>query len=130
MPSIESSNQLEPDQPVFGEEFEQQPVSEIQDDRLAEALRAIEKGSDPIARFETQLMLENLLSRLEQTGIVPIVDNPNPYNPEIDEQQHEHWWDEHPQEAKKFEQEVDKRNDVLRHIYIGTLIGSGPWNIP
>jgi len=126
----ELPNQSETERPEFGQGSDQQHIPEIQDDRLAESLEAIERGYDPSARFETQLMLESLLSRLEQAGIVPVVDNPNPHNPDLDEEQHEQWWEEHPQEAMKFEESVDKRNEVLRHLFIGALIGSGPWNIP
>ncbi|MEW5957680.1 MAG: hypothetical protein AB1801_08155 [Chloroflexota bacterium] len=110
--------------------LEQPRIPEIQEDRLAEAIRDIEKGYDPSARFETQLMLEGLLSRLEQAGILPTVENPNPYDPGLDIEQHDRWWEEHPQEAEKFDRLVDKRNEVLRHVYIGALIGSGPWNLP
>lgn len=118
------------ERPNFGEEFEPQRIPEIKDERLAKALREIKKGYDPSAHLETQLMLEGLLPRLEQAGILPIIENPNPYDPVINEAQHENWWEEHPYEGEIFERTVDKRNEVLRHLYIGALIGSGPWNIP
>lgn len=75
-------------------------------------------------------MLEGLLSRLEQARILPLVENPNPYDPPQNMDEHDQWWEQHPEEAMKFDMQVDKRNEVLRCLYIGALIGSGPWNIP
>ena len=127
----EQPDQTKSDRPSFREARSRQPrIPEIQDDRLAEAIRDLEKGYDPSARFEIQLMVEGLLSRLEQGGVLPIVENPNPFDPDLDEDQHERWWEEHPQEAEVFNRAIDKRNEVLRHLYIGAIIGSGPWNLP
>jgi hypothetical protein len=127
----EQPDQPKVDRPRFGEARNQQKrVPEIQADRLAQAIGEIQKGYDPSVRFETLLMLEGLLSRLEQAGIVPTVENPNPYDPELDEDQHERWWEEHLPEAEKFDRAVDRRNEVLRYLYIGATIGSGPWRLP
>lgn|GEM_PF-3304959 len=109
-----------------GREPEQGRIPGVQDERLAKALHDIERGYDPSARFEIQLMLEGLLDRLEEAKIVPIVDNPNPYDPDADEDEHERWWEEHPQDAEDFERSVDRRNEILTHLYIGAIIGSGP----
>jgi hypothetical protein len=130
MKSRELSNQPEADQPDFGDDTKQHRISDIQDERLTEAIRRIETGRDPSARFETQLILEGLLPGLEQAKILPVVKNPNPFDPEDDEERHEQWWKENPEEATDFERNVDKRNEVLRHLYVGSIIGSGPWNIP
>jgi hypothetical protein len=126
------SDQLEGHKrPDFGQgQSEQEPIPDTQDERLAKAIRDLEKGYDPSARFETQLMLEGLLDRLEEAKIVPIVENPNPYDPDVDEDKHERWWEEHREEAEDFERSVDRRSETLRHLYIGAIIGSGPWNLP
>jgi hypothetical protein len=125
--------QLESNQPAPNFRVEQRGselIPDIQDERLTQAIRDIERGYDPSARFEIQLMLEGLLDRLEEAKIVPIVDNPNPHDPDVDEDEHERWWEEHPQKAEDFERSVDRRNEILRHLYIGAVIGSGPWNLP
>jgi hypothetical protein len=119
------------DRPDFsGEEFTNEYNPEIQDDRLAEALERLERGYDIGAQFEIQLMVTGLLPRLEQARIIPVVENPNPYNPELNEKSHERWWQEHPEQEEKFTRDNDKRSETLRNIYIGALLGSGPWPIP
>jgi hypothetical protein len=113
-----------------GSEPEHGRIPDSHDERLGKAIHDIESGYDPSVRFETQLMLEGLLDRLEQAGIVPIAENPNPCDPDVHEDEHERWWVEHPQEADEFERDVDRRNEILRCLYIGAVIGSGPWNLP
>ena len=103
---------------------------ENQDERLAQALADIERGREFPARFETQLLLEGFLPRFEQAGIVPAVENPNPYNTGDELDRHEKWWDDHPQETETFLQLMERRNEILRVLYVGALVGSGPWEIP
>ena len=98
--------------------------------RLEEALRDFERGREPPALFEMRLHLEDLLPRLEQARVIPKIENPNPYDTSEEMDQHEQWWEDHPQESETFLRQVDQRNQRLGILYIGTLIGRGPWNVP
>lgn len=86
--------------------------------------RYFEKGYDPGFRFENWLMLTGMLVKLEEAGIMPIVDNPNPFDTSAEElEQHEQWWKDHPVEAEEFARNCEKRNEILRYLYIGALLG-------
>ena len=75
------------------------------------------------AFFELELHRTGLISQLEADGVVPIVNNPNPYDPETTEEQHEQWWDEHPEEGAKFSAKIDHRELTLLNLYIGSILG-------
>jgi len=72
--------------------------------------------------FETQLRKSGLLSDLEQIGVIPIVENPNPYDPELDEGKNEKWALEHPIETETFEEAFEKKDKILRILLIGSII--------
>ena len=101
-----------------------------QEERLDQTLADIQRGREPHARLETQLLLTGLLPRLEQAGIVPVIESPNPYEFGDDAVKHEQWWENHPAEVEQFLEGVEKRDEVFRILYVGALIGSGPWEIP
>ena len=101
-----------------------------QDERLAQALADLERGREPHAQLETRLLLTGILPRLEQARIVPTIDNPNPYEFGEDADRHEQWWEDHPEYTARFLEVMEQRDQVFRILYIGALIGSGPWEIP
>ena len=61
---------------------------------------------------------------------LPKIEDPNPYGAAEDMDQHQQWWDEHPDESDKFLHLIEQRNEVLRIMYVGARIGAGPWKIP
>lgn len=73
--------------------------------------------------FEGDLDHLGLLSALEELGIMPVVENPNPFNVESDEDQHDQWWKQHPEEAGEFHRDFERREDVLKHLYFGAILG-------
>lgn len=91
-------------------------------DRLREFLRQeyTFPGIDVYA--ETKFAQMGLLSSLEQAGILPRAENPNPFDPAQAEAQHNQWWVEHPEAGTMFSQELAKRAEVLRCLHIGALI--------
>ena len=111
-------------------DFSNQEEIEDHNLRLTAALRDFERGREPPALFEMRLHLEDLLPRLEQARVIPKIENPNPYDTGEEIDQHEQWWEDHPQESETFLRQVDQRNQRLGILYIGTLIGRGPWNVP
>lgn len=73
--------------------------------------------------FEFVLARKGLLSQLEETGIVPVVLNPNPYDPDIEEDKCAQWWEDHAEEGEEFRDGLKKRQDVLKNLFIGAVLG-------
>ena len=73
---------------------------------------------------EIQLAHEALLEPLEASGALPKVKNPNPFDPELERQKHEAWWQTHPREAKAFRTAVASRRTALQQIRAGMTLAS------
>lgn len=72
--------------------------------------------------FETKLRDSGFLSRLEEIGIVPSMpQNPNPHS---DVEAHFLWALGHQEEMEKFMQQVERRQEILRYLYIGGIVGA------
>lgn len=74
--------------------------------------------------FEIQLERENLLEPLEASGALPRVENPNPFDPVLERQKHEAWWQTHPREGKEFRAAAAGRRDALQQIRAGMTLAS------
>jgi hypothetical protein len=72
--------------------------------------------------LEALLEEKGLLSRLEEADILPRVENPNPFDVELEEQLNEQWAREHPDEMAKFEKDFEEREHILRLLYVGGLL--------
>ena len=73
--------------------------------------------------FEFDLERLGLLSEMEELGIVPVAENPNPFSVESDEDRHEQWWKQHPVEAEEFHRRSENREEILKHLYFGAILG-------
>ena len=71
---------------------------------------------------EAALAKAGLLRILESTGVLPTVHNSNPHDPIADAVQHDQWWRDNDEDAKKFQRALRKRTQALRRIYIGALV--------
>lgn len=96
--------------------------SESSDDKLSEFIQEYKNPEGRIV-FERDLASSGWLMRLEQVGILPVLENPNPFDPEMEEQQHEQWWEEYPNEEEQYGRNVERREDILKYLYVGTLLG-------
>lgn len=116
--------QRDPNLPRYGEVGEEtlegQSASGL--DRLNDFLREYTSPADRIA-FQGVLASSGWLTRLEQAGVLPIVKNLNPFDPDREEQQHEQWWKEHSTEGEKFMRTIDNREKIIGYLYIGALLG-------
>lgn len=74
--------------------------------------------------FTSMLEKLDLISPLEETGILRVVNPPNPFDPELDEEQHDKWWDEHPKEGDKFNLDIEEHNTALKRLFVGGVLGS------
>lgn len=94
------------------------------EDRILEYLQKV--GGHPAhysLYFELKLYGAELLSRLEEAGIVPTAEDPNPFPHELEEKQHEKWWGEHPKEREMFIKNCERREDALRYLFVGAVLG-------
>lgn len=73
--------------------------------------------------FESDLEQLGLISELENLGVLTTVENPNPYNPESDEIHHEQWWEEHKTEMTSFRESIELRENALKYLFIGSILG-------
>jgi len=73
--------------------------------------------------FSLRLKDAGLLSELERSGWLPAVENPNPHDLQHEEQQHEQWWKDHPNEEEKFSRSFEQREERLKYLYLGALLG-------
>lgn len=108
-------------------------------DHIISSIRGIQEDTTARTYFElVALGTTNLLSALEKSDVLPYApENPNPFNVELDEAQHEHWWSLHPEEAKNFTELNHKRKETLDVLYLGTNLNrlSGgriyrSWSLP
>ena len=96
------------------------------DSELAVFFEHLDRGYDRTRRatgFELQLAAAKLLPGLEEAGILPVPENPNPYDPELEEELNNQWSDAHPDEMSEFFQTIEKRDEVLEHLHAGALLG-------
>lgn len=95
----------------------------------ATKIRAIQE--DNIARtyfrfFE--LGTTGLLSALEAAGVVPpLPENPNPFDAELQEEQHTQWWDIHPEQGEAFSRGIEVREKVHNLLYLGAGLRRLGW---
>lgn len=61
---------------------------------------------------------------LQQTGILPVLEGSNPYDPVTEEANHRQWWDAHPEEVQRFTDRIKQSKEALNYIHIGMIIGS------
>jgi hypothetical protein len=108
-------------------------------DYVVSSIRGIQEDTTARTYFElVALGTTNLLSALEKSDVLPYApEDPNPFNVELDEAQHEHWWSLHPEEAKNFTELNHKRKETLDILYLGTNLNrlSGgriyrSWSLP
>lgn len=102
--------------------FETTPEDDSYDGSVVEYL--VELAQEPTILFERDLDRLGLLSRLEDSGILPAVESPNPYDPRHDEQRHEAWWSEHPEKEAEFGQISEAREISLKYLLLGSVLGS------
>lgn len=92
-------------------------------DAVIAFLKEIEKDTLSKVHFR-YFELGPLLSALEEAGIVPSEpQNPNPFDPEVDEKSHEVWWSQHPEEGEKYSQGLEEQEKALQYIYYGAVLG-------
>ena len=68
---------------------------------------------------EAELLKDSRLSELENSGVLPMIINPNPHDPVMEPDQHDQWWREHQNEANIFSTAIEAREAAIKHIYIG-----------
>jgi hypothetical protein len=94
------------------------------DEALVSQIRKIQK--DTISRFNfryLELGSLDMETALEEAEILPKTpENPNPFDVEFAEEQHELWWEEHPEEANAFSQIIDERERILDLLYLGARL--------
>lgn len=91
--------------------------------RILGRLKEVQQIPAYTTLFENDLDKAGLLSGLEELGILPVAQNPNPFDADLEEKQHEQWWDEHPEAAKGFHEILEKRLEILESLHIGAIIG-------
>ena len=91
--------------------------------RAFDYLKKVHEDPSSSTYFELTLNQAELLPGLEESGILPVPGNPNPFDPEFEEEQHEQWWQAHPEEGEEFGRMIDKRREIFRYLYIGAAIG-------
>jgi hypothetical protein len=64
-----------------------------------------------------------LFDELEQAGILPTASGPNPFDDEFEGAPPEQWWEEHPEERHELLRIFEQRDQALRHLYIGAILG-------
>jgi hypothetical protein len=79
---------------------------------------------EEVAIFEMKLHQIGLSQKLEELYIIPAVHNPNPYNAEVQHAKHQAWWETHPTESVRFEEQWQARTNTLKQLYVGMLLGS------
>jgi len=74
--------------------------------------------------FEADLEKLGLVTDLEDLGVLPIIENPNPNDPYLEEEKYEDWWDENNGEEKLYRKSMDKRTKAINCILVGSLLGN------
>ena len=98
-------------------------VSNKSDERIDSLRAELAKSVTPFL-VEVALSKVGVLQDLEEIGLVPVLENPNPFDIDTDEAAHENWWENHPAEAEQFERAYHLRERVLNAIYAGTVLGN------
>lgn len=74
--------------------------------------------------IEAKLAQNGILSILEDAGIVPVVSNPNQFDPTTQQDLHDSWWREHEEAASQFQAKLVQREQALKQVYMGMLLSS------
>jgi hypothetical protein len=102
-------------------------VGRINKEEVIEFFRRVVADQDlgyrATLHFEAQLAKADLLSSLEDVGILCVVQSPNPFDPIQEEEMHEQWWVEHPQLGEEFVRELEEYDVIIRHLYMGAMLG-------
>lgn len=80
--------------------------------------------------FEAQLEASGLLPHLEHLGIVPNVEQPNPYDPDTDLAQSEQWWGLHPEERARFAHNFRTQQARMLQLFVGATLAATVPDIP
>jgi hypothetical protein len=72
--------------------------------------------------MEAQLRKLGLLRAMEESGLLPPDYCPNPYDPVENQEQHDHWWAEHPEEAAQFSLKKNARYQRAYYMFIGAAL--------
>lgn len=91
-------------------------------DRVAEFLRWVYDHPHTDIAAELELERYNLLIPLEETGVVPKLEDPNPYDPDTQTDAYEQWWSDHPSDVQKFEAAFIRRDQALRDLWLGVVL--------
>lgn len=89
-------------------------------ERIRTSLEGINRES--IVAFEVILDKAGLLTALEEIGVLPAIEIPNPYHQEHEAEQNEQWWTDHPTESEQFVAAFDERDTILRYLLMGAII--------
>lgn len=92
-------------------------------DGVFKYLATIHNSPSHSTYFEIELEKAGLISRLEMLGILPRAANPNPYNPLEQQKEHDQWTSKHSSDMEKFTQRFEKRNEIIKHLFIGAVLG-------
>lgn len=80
-------------------------------------------ASHSLIALEAQLARSGLLTVLEEDGVVPVVDSPNPHHPEAEREMHERWWYEHPESRSAYHTARRARESAILLILLGSMVG-------
>ncbi len=89
-----------------------------------EFLRRVNLSSIYPDYFEIRLDELGLTTGLEEMGVLPVVHDLNPFDPELQQDAHTQWAEGHPKESKLFRQQIANRDQALRYIFIGAILGN------
>ena len=64
-----------------------------------------------------------LVPILEEAGVLPRVEDPNPYDLAEETAAYEQYWAEHPDEHDAFFARIEERRQMLRYLHIGAILG-------
>jgi hypothetical protein len=76
-----------------------------------------------LRRFEKKLERDGLLSQLEASGILPLAQNPNPFNPQLEPKKYGFWWWDEEGRIEEFRRNVWRRLNALSKLFTGAVIG-------
>src|SRR5690349_1173290 len=92
--------------------------------RIFYRLASVVNESMAVGGFEIRLQEKDIAWFLELYGVLPTIYNPIPCDANIkDEDQYDDWWAAHPKEEKKFRASIEKREEALRLLFAGVLLG-------
>ncbi len=82
-------------------------------DRIGEFLQWTYEHPFTDIAAELELEKYKLLTPLEETGILPKNEEPNPYGPDESPNEYEQWWEAHPDEQQAFLANITWRDRSL-----------------